>query len=107
MMALKPKTFLLLLPSYALFMAYRRKRLKIENTRFRQRFLLDCQKNDIIPRFLKFRVPENGCFEERIVHNFQKRLLRREIAEASRLLETQQGELVGIKKELMDSSPRN
>ena len=30
---------------------------------------------DIIPRFLRFRVPENSCFETTVVHNFQEKLL--------------------------------
>ena len=39
-------------------------------------------KSDIIPKFLKFRIPNNGCFDDRSVNDFQRRLLRKEIFEA-------------------------
>ena len=41
-----------------------------------------CLNNDLIPKILKFRIPSNGCFEETTVHNFQRRLLRKEIRNA-------------------------
>ena len=48
----------------------------------RLRFLSQCLKNDLIPRFLSFRVPQNGCFAPTIVHNFQRRLLKSEVHRA-------------------------
>ena len=39
---------------------------------------------DIIPRFLKFRIPENGCFEPTVVHNFQRNLLKNELSKAKK-----------------------
>ena len=87
------------------FLAYRRKRSEIKINKRGPIFLRNCQMNYIIPRFLKFRVPENGYFEERNVHNFQKTLLRREIAKASRKLETQQAELVSIRKKTSGFDP--
>ena len=39
-------------------------------------------KSNIIPKFLKFRIPNNGCFDDRSVNDFQRRLLRKEIFEA-------------------------
>ena len=87
------------------FMACRRKRLESENNKLRLRFLRNCQMSDIIPRFLKFRVPLNGCFEERNVQKFQRKLLRKEIVEAARNLENQQAELVGISKKIVDLIP--
>ena len=47
----------------------------------------DCLTNDLIPGFLQFLVPENGFFEETIVHNFQRRLLRKELAASLRAIE--------------------
>ena len=45
----------------------------------RIRFLTKCRENDIIPKFLTFRVPTNGAFDDQSVHNFQQRLLLKEI----------------------------
>ena len=33
-------------------------------------FLKRCRDSDIIPKFLSFRVPSNGCFDDQTVHNF-------------------------------------
>ena len=49
----------------------------------RLKFLKKCLKNDLIPDFLKFRVPENGVFSDQTVHNFQLKLLRTEISRAN------------------------
>ena len=46
------------------------------------KFLRKCQSNDIIPEFLRFRVPENGVFSDQAVHSFQLKLLRTEINQA-------------------------
>ena len=72
------KKTLLSLGCSGAFMAYLRKRKKIDIARLREKFLKKCVQNDIIPRFLKFRVPENGCFVDSIVHAFQKKLLKTE-----------------------------
>ena len=48
----------------------------------RVKFLENCYKSDIIPRFLKFRVPNNGCFDDRAVREFQRKLLKKEIVSA-------------------------
>ena len=65
-----------------LFSRYKSAVAKYSNNVARINFLSECLKNDIIPKFLKFRVPENGCFEPTIVHNFQKKLLRSELTKA-------------------------
>ena len=41
---------------------YFRLLVKRENTNQRINFITKCKGADIIPRFLRFRVPENGCF---------------------------------------------
>ena len=48
----------------------------------RIQFLQNCKKADIIPKFLKFRIPNNGCFDDNAVHTFQKSLLQKEISKA-------------------------
>ena len=49
----------------------------------RLKFLRKCLKNDLIPDFLKFKVPENGFFSDQAVHNFQLKLLRTETSRAN------------------------
>ena len=48
----------------------------------RTSFLYKCKNNDIIPSFLKFRIPNNGCFNQKSVHDFQLKLLKQEIVKA-------------------------
>ena len=71
---------------WRLFLQYQRALEKYRLTMLRKEFLTDCLKNDLIPKFLSFRVPENGCFEPTAVHNFQKRLLRDSIRKATESL---------------------
>ena len=82
------------------YTAYTRKLFKISAARLRIRFLNQCLQNDVIPRFLKFRIPDNGCFESTIVHNFQRRLLRREQAQARKVLTQHENELGDLRKAL-------
>lgn len=56
---------------------------KVENHNLRIGFLDECLKSRIIPRFLKFRIPNNGCFDDRSVEDFQVNLLRKELFKAS------------------------
>ena len=64
------------------YLDYERARIKRERNKCRIEFLEQCIRNDIIPTFLKFRVPNNGCFEPTVVHNFQRKLLKGEIKTA-------------------------
>ena len=57
--------------------------IKRERSKCRIDFLKKCIQTDIIPAFLKFRVPHNGCFEPAVVHNFQQRLLKGELNKAN------------------------
>ena len=66
-------------------MDYERALKKLVNCLCRIKFIEQCYQADIIPRFLKFRVPENGCFEPTIVHNFQRNLLKAELNKAKKL----------------------
>ena len=64
------------------YLEYDRILQKRERSLCRIDFLEKCWQADIIPKFLKFRVPNNGCFEPTTVHNFQRRLLKNELAKA-------------------------
>ena len=64
------------------FLHYRKSLQKRENHSLRIRFLEDCLKSNIVPKFLKFRIPENGCFDNKAVMEFQLRLLRKELFKA-------------------------
>ena len=71
---------------WKIYLDYTAALLKARNCQQRILFLKKCLSNDLIPRFLKFRIPENGCFEATMFHNFQRRLLRREVSEAHRTM---------------------
>ena len=62
------------------FLDYRTCIQKVVKHSLRITFLEECCKAEIIPRFLKFRIPNNGCFDDKSVHDFQKRLLKKELA---------------------------
>lgn len=55
---------------------------KLETNNLRLKFLENCSKADIIPMFFKFRVPKNGCFDDRNIMEFQKNLPKKEIVTA-------------------------
>ena len=40
---------------------------KVQVSVHRLKFLRKCLKNDLIPDFLKFRIPENGFFSDQVV----------------------------------------
>ena len=61
------------------YLEYDRILQKRERSLRRIDFLEKCWQAEIIPKFLKFRVPNNGCFEPTTVHNF---LLKNELAKA-------------------------
>ena len=56
--------------------------VKLINCHQRVEFSRVCLENDIIPNFLRFRVPENGVFSNQAVHSFQTKFLRKEINKA-------------------------
>ena len=55
---------------------------KVENTKLRINFLTSCIKADIIPRFRKFRISNNGSFDSKSVFEFQKNLPLKELFRA-------------------------
>ena len=50
----------------------------------RVQFLKQCLDNRLIPRFLPFKVPSDGTFNDKAVHSFQLKLLRNELSRASK-----------------------
>ena len=46
------------------FLQYEKHIKKLENNRLRLKYLESCKHADIIPRFLNFRIPNNGCFDK-------------------------------------------
>ena len=49
--------------------------------------LQTCEDSKLIPKFLKFRIPKNGCFNKNAVEKFQANLLKLEVRNAKTQLE--------------------
>ena len=64
------------------YLHYQKTLVKEENNNLRIKFIENCKRAGVIPRFLKFRIPNNGCFDEKSVHTFQQRLLNKELTRA-------------------------
>ena len=71
-----------------LYLNYQRSRIKQVSNLLRIDFIKNCRQADIIPRFLRFGITSNGCFEPSIVLNFQRRLLRQELLKAKQLADS-------------------
>ena len=87
------------------FIQYERHLCKLENNELRISFLENCKKSDIIPKFLKFRIPNNGAFHEESVHKFQKKLLHLEILKAKENLKILQEKSESLKRDVKISIP--
>ena len=46
----------------------------------------NCNKSEIIPRFLIFIVPNNGCIDDQTVREFKIKLLKKEIVSVKRTI---------------------
>ncbi len=75
----------------------------MENTSLRITFLQKCKYSDLIPRSLRFRIPTNGCFDEKSVHTFQCQLLTKELFKAKTTLKEQKL-LLDQKRDIMKRS---
>ena len=64
------------------FLKYQKAHGKHRKNSLRIKFLEKCKQSDIIPRFLRRRIPTNGCFDDKTVREFQHKLLRKEIIKA-------------------------
>jgi hypothetical protein len=78
---------------------------KRENNMQRINFIVKCRAADITPRFLRFRIPDNGCFEPTVVHNFQRKLLNQELKKARDLLTVHNKSIERVRKEVRESVP--
>ena len=78
---------------------------KVESNSFRIRFLESCKRSELIPRFLKFRIPNNGCFDEKSIRLFQHRLLNKEIQKAKNDLKTSTKNLDEKRHDLQSNAP--
>ena len=88
---------------YAHYREYKKTRFKLSNSTLRVDFLERSIRSDLIPKFLSFRIPNNGAFEPIAVHNFQRRLLRYEMTNATKLV-TQHTANLKEKRELLKTS---
>ena len=70
------------------YLQYRKSLEKLEKNWLRVKFINSCLKADVIPRFLKFRVPNNGAFDQNSVFEFQKSVLRKELYRAKKVFQT-------------------
>ena len=77
----------------------------MENNSLRIKFLENCKQADLIPRFLKFRIPNNGCFDENTVHNFQRQLLNKELIRAKEDLRNNENQLSKKREEIKNTVP--
>ena len=68
------------------YLDYERSLMKHENCKCCIQFIGSCRSTDVIPKFLKFRIPNNGCFEPTAVHNFQRKLVKQELFKAKKTL---------------------
>ena len=90
----------------SVFNQYCRKRRKLISAQLRGIFLQRCLNNQLIPRFLNFGIPENGCFEETIVRNFQRKLLRREMSQANIIVKRHEDELRTVREQIIRLCPQ-
>ena len=74
--------------------------LKHVRIRNQIKFLETCLKQELMPRFLSFRIPRNNKYEVNEIMKMQKQALRRELENASKNLRNQSAAL----KELIDST---
>ena len=77
----------------------------MESNSLRIRFLESCKRSELIPRFLKFRIPNNGCFDEKSIRLFQHRLLNKEIQKAKNDLKTSTKNLDEKRHDLQSNAP--
>ena len=70
------------------YLHYEKTILKVESNSLRIKFLENCKRADLIPNFLKFRIPNNGCFDEKSIHDFQRQLLNKELLNAKQNLKS-------------------
>ena len=68
------------------YLDYEKSLMKRENCKCRIQFIENCRSADVIPKFLKFTIPNNGGSEPTAVHNSQRKLLKQELFKAKKTL---------------------
>jgi len=79
----------------------------VERNSLRVKFLDNCKRADLIPKFLKFRIPNNGFFDDKNVHDFQRQLLKKVIIKAKYDQKGLEKNLEGKRRILREVTPRN
>ena len=77
------------------------------NAEKRVKFLNECRINDLVPDFLKFRIPDVNCFEPSTVKNFQLRLLSKELYKAREESKRKADRLDSARQELKKVTPEH
>ena len=77
----------------------------MENNNLQIKFIDNCVRADLIPCFLKFWVPNNGCFDNKSVHDFQKGLLRKELVRARQDLKSANERLYANRQAIKNAVP--
>ena len=90
-----------------LYLKYQKTLGKVQVNTLRAKYLNDCLKADLVPRFLRFRVPNNGCFDEKTIHEFQIKLLRKELIRAQNERKSLSAKLTDHRKVVKDTISEN
>ena len=87
------------------FRKYQRSYHKLMSSIARCQFLKQCLDNRLIPKFLRFKVPNNGVFNDAAVDSFQLKLLRSELIKARKAKSQNELDLHNSRILLVDSFP--
>ena len=79
----------------------------MERNSLRVKFLENCKCADLIPKFLKFRILNNGCFDYENIHAFQRQLLKKELIKVKNDQKGHEENLEGKRRILREVTPRN
>jgi len=88
------------------FQQYRKELKKHQKNTLWINFIEQCKQSDLIPNFLRFRIPSNGCFDDKQVREFQHKLLRKEIFTAKTELSSCNERLTEKRNAMMKAVPR-
>ena len=91
---------------WKLYLEYQTALEKYHKNNLRIGFLESCKHSDLIPKFFKFRVPNNGCFEEKTIREFQHKLLKKEINKAKKDLAATIYQLECKRNAIKSAAPR-
>ena len=90
---------------YKHFFQYEKATIKCELNSLRIHFLEQCKRSELIPRFLKFRIPTNGCFDNKSVREFQLKLLHKELVRAKENFQSTEENVNNRKAKLLSHLP--